>query len=346
MKIRLEKSPVEFSEHPHGYHLGGKRLSGITSLIRQVLGLGVYPDASEFVRNYAIPRAGEYGTAVHHAIEDWDNMGIRVTLHPKSERFRKDPLDTHWDVTAELETYIRHKAGFTAVANEYTVSDNARYASQIDNVWLNDESGEIWLVDTKTNNLDYYPHGLEGLREYLSWQLSIYAYLFERQNPGLKASRLACNWLRHEDGMFIGIERKPDEKVEALLSVPWAHTDNGYVYDGTAVQDLLAETREVVAAPKKEVLASEMVNAIDTLLAQKAEIDEKIEKLRAAARLAMEKAGVKTWDAGPFKVTLSASGNRSKFDSKSFKKDHPDLYAEYTAESWQDGALTIKRKQQ
>ncbi len=43
MKIELTQSPVVFCENPHGYLLGDKRMSGITSLIHQVLQLGFTP---------------------------------------------------------------------------------------------------------------------------------------------------------------------------------------------------------------------------------------------------------------------------------------------------------------
>ena len=51
MSIELIKSPVEFNEELHRYALGDKRLMGITGLIHSVLELGVYPDASDFVKN-------------------------------------------------------------------------------------------------------------------------------------------------------------------------------------------------------------------------------------------------------------------------------------------------------
>ena len=103
--------------------------------------------------------------------------------------------------------------GFKPLANELTVSDNVRYASQIDNVWQYEKTGGIWLVDTKTNNIKLYPlcgyynanyfnSGEDALKEYLSRQLSIYAELFEAENPGLKVEGLACNWLKADADAF------------------------------------------------------------------------------------------------------------------------------------------------
>ncbi len=54
-------------------------------------------------------------------------------------------------------------------------------------------------------------------REYLSWQLSIYAYLFELQNPLIKVDKLFGIWLRGNKSELVEIERKPDAEVKRLL---------------------------------------------------------------------------------------------------------------------------------
>ena len=182
--MTFKQSPVIFDEDSHSYHLNGKRLLGITGLIHSILGLGVYPDANEHVKDFIIPKAGSRGTAVHHAIQTYDQLGIKQTTqivrtrYGCRERDNVSYVDETWDVSAELESYIRHLQGFRPLANELTVSDNERYASQIDNVWLNESTGGIWLVDTKTNNIRLYPlcgyynanyfnSGEEALKEYL-----------------------------------------------------------------------------------------------------------------------------------------------------------------------------------
>ena len=245
--MKLKQSPVIFDEESHSYQLGDKRLLGITGLIHSILGLGVYPDANEHVKDFIIPRAGSRGTAVHHAIQTYDQLGIKQTTQIVRTRYgcrERDNIsyvDETWDVSAELDAYIRHLCGFKPLANELTVSDNERYASQIDNVWLNESTGGIWLVDTKTNNIRLYPlcgyynanyfnSGEEALKEYLSWQLSIYAELFEAENPGLKVEGLACNWLRQDDAAFWVIERKPSELVKELLTSVYFFGDDGPVY--------------------------------------------------------------------------------------------------------------------
>lgn len=52
--MKFKESPVIFDEDSHSYHLDGKRLLGITGLIHSILGLGVYPDANEHVKDFII----------------------------------------------------------------------------------------------------------------------------------------------------------------------------------------------------------------------------------------------------------------------------------------------------
>ncbi|MDE6803391.1 MAG: hypothetical protein K2J29_01985, partial [Muribaculaceae bacterium] len=161
--MNLKQSPVTFDEVTHSYRLGDKRLLGITGLIHSVLGLGVYPDANEYAADYLIPRAGSRGTAVHRAIQTLDELGVIQTTQVVRTRYgckERDNIryvDETWDVSNELEAYIRHRKGFTPLANELTVSDNSKYASKLDNVWRLDRTKGIWIIDTKTNNVDMYP---------------------------------------------------------------------------------------------------------------------------------------------------------------------------------------------
>lgn len=361
---QFKKSPVVFDEERHEYHLGEKRLLGITGLIHSILGLGVYPDANEFVKDNAIPRAGSKGTAVHHAIQTYDELGVKQTTqvvrtkYGCKERNNERVVDETWDVSNQLEAYIEHLRGFRALANELTVSDNVRYASQIDNVWLNEQTNSIWLVDTKTNNValyptcgyfnpDYFTDGKEALKEYLSWQLSIYAVLFEDENPGIEVVGLACNWLREDDAELWEIERKPDHLVRELLRTEYIFTDNGpvYFYPGDlsifGIGKNLPEVREE-AVP---VIPQDVVDYMTNLVKAEKDIKQKIEDAKAGLRAAMQQHGVKSYDFGTFTATLSADSKTTKFDTKQFKTDHPDLYKAYTSEQTRNGGLTIKIKE-
>lgn len=337
--VQLTQSPVVFSENPHGYRLGDKRLSGITSLIHEILQLGVYPDASEFVKTVAIPRAGEYGSSVHKAIEIYDEIGIKQT---QFEGNKFGPFD----VSLELDNYIKHRQGYKPVANEYTVSDNEKWASNIDNVWQKEDTQGIWLVDTKTNNLDYYPGGADALKEYLSWQLSIYAELFESQNPTLKVEGLACNWLRKGDAEFWVIERKPSEQVALLLDATYMIDDFGRFHYFHANADSLINKSLVPQSEKVAIIPQQLVQLIAQV--QK-DFDEKkriLEEMKAMLRQKMEENDVKSWESDLFKATIAKDSTTISFNSTKFKKDNPELYEKYCEEKVKKGGFTIKLKQE
>lgn len=359
--IQFKESPVIFDEDSHSYQLDGKRLLGITGLIHSILGLGVYPEADDYVKDFIIPRAGSRGTAIHHAIQTYDQIGIMQTtqiVHTRygcRERDNVQYKEEEWDVSLELNNYIRHLNGFEAVANELTVSDNDKYASQIDNVWRRKDTGGIWLVDTKSNNIGLYPlcgyynptffnSGAEALQEYLSWQLSIYAELFEAENPGIKVEGLACNWLRKDQAAFWIIKRKPAELVKELLTTEYIFTDNGPVYfhhDQSVFginPNLPATTEESVP----NIVPQDVITYVADLIALEKQTKEKLEEAKKALRTAMEQHGIKTWDSGMFKATIAADSERVTFETAQFKKDHPDLYKQYTTRKTTKGGFTLK----
>lgn len=351
MEIQLVQPSVEFNEELHRYSIGEKRLLGITGLIHTVLHLGEYADASDFVRNVAIPRAAEYGHAVHKAIELYDDVAVKATSYPNS--FGAEP----WDVSRELESYISHRRGFKPLANEYSVTDGERWASNIDNVWLSESTGGVWLVDTKTNNLNYYPldgYGQTGyftdrtdaLKEYLSWQLSVYAELFEAQNLGIKVEGLAANWLRRDDAAFWVIERKPSDCVMELLNTEWSIDDDGTVHYHHPNPSAIVPVLAMPPAPRADtsLVSDAVVNLITENLRRAADAEENLKRLKEELRAAMEKHGIKSWKTDTFTATIAADAERATFDSKAFKAEHGDMYDKYVTRKTVKGAFTLKLK--
>jgi len=352
--IPFKQSPVIFDEGAHRYRLGEKRLLGITGLIHSILGLGVYPEADPYVKDFLIPKAGSRGTAIHHAIQTYDQLGVRQTIQTVNTRQGDHYEVMEWDVSRELDNYIRHLNGFIPLANELTVSDNDKYASQIDNVWQRVSTNGIWLVDTKSNNLDRYPlcryfnpayfnNREDALKEYLSWQLSVYAELFEAENPGIKVEGLACNWLRQDRAAFWVIQRKPSELVRELLSTEYIFIDGNPVYlhhDPSVfgiTPNLPATNNEILP-----VVPQNVISYIAGLLALEKDTKAKLEDAKTALRMAMEQHGIKSWDSGQFKATIAADSTRATFDSARLKKDHPDLYEQYIINKPTKGWFTLK----
>lgn len=336
----LKQSAVVFNEEAHTYRRGDEALSGITSLIHEVLQLGVYPDANEFVRNVQIPKAGYYGTCIHKAIQIYEDLGIEQTQFPEKSHPTAGMLPAQ-EVSQELATYLRLKPKkVRTIACEFTVS-YGNFATQIDTVWADDDDG-IYLDDHKSNNLDYYPGGAAGLKEYLSWQLSICAVMFEAQT-GLKVKGLYADWLRKDAGKLWKIDRVPDEKVLQLLSTEiLPKPEGGFIYINEAMQVAPAtptETKPAVADTSL-VVPSEITTAIANLVKAEKAAKEMKEKLRAL----MEAKGITKWECDEFTASIGSANVATTFDSKAFEAADPETYKKYLKTTTRKGSFTIKAK--
>ncbi len=337
----LKRSEVEFNEESHIYLRGDQRLSGVTGLIHSVLQLGVYPDANEFVLNVQIPKAGYYGSCIHKAIQMYEDIGIEMTKYPEKPHPTAGTLPAQ-DVSIELETYKRLKPKkLRVIATEFTVS-LGMFATQIDSV-LADEDDNIYLDDHKSNNLDYYPGGKDGLKEYLSWQLSANAVMFENQT-GLKVKALYADWIRKGDGELWDIVRQPDEKVLQLLETEiLPNPDGGFLYINEAMQVEpvhVEENKPVASGYEALMVPPEITTAIANLLRAEAAAKEMKERLREL----MEENNITKWECDDFVASISKASVATSFDSAAFKKADPETYEKYLKTTTRKGSFKITAK--
>lgn len=283
---------VVFDETAHTYtNADGKQLSGVTSLLKRQLFSGKYGGISE----ETLARAAERGNLIHRQIEMYESLGGGETSTP------------------ELEAYIKLKEenGFKAVATELLVSDEENVASSIDIVF--EKILRVFLVDVKTtSNLDM---------EYLSWQLSIYKYLFLLKNPTAKVRGLFAIWLpkpQYGKPKIVAVEEKPLSWVKDLIETD--ARGEKYVSPEAA---LIAEKQQNLVVPQ------EVISSISDLLRAEQVAKDMKERLKDL----MEEHGIKKWECEDFVATYTPPGKTSKFDSTAFKKDHPDLYEQYVKES-------------
>lgn len=297
--MRLVQSPVVFTAEPHGYTYGGKTLKGVTTILREQLFPAKYAGISAAV----LAAAAERGTRVHEQCRALDVLGL-----------------TDGEEAAAYHD-IKRRLGLTAVANEYTVSDNEHVASNIDLVA--ERNGEIVLADFKTtSSLDM---------EYLSWQLSIYKFLFEIQNPGLSVSSLLGIWLpaeRYGRPKAVEIPAKSADEVRALLAADAAGTR--YTAKALPVEipaDILALRERVTQA----VLAAERAK-------------REAEEVKGALLAAMETHHVKTWETDDFCVARTEPTTQERFDTAAYRKANPEEYMRYTKTTAVKGGIKITLK--
>lgn len=293
--MKLAKSDVIFDAANHTYSYEGRQLSGITSLLHRQL----FPDMYAGISQEVLQNAADRGTLVHQNCELAD------------EGFDVD--------TIEAINYLKLKAenNLAFEQSEYLVSDNEHYASCIDKVYREDDT-TFSLGDIKTT------YSLN--KEYVTWQLSIYAYLFEKQNPGAKVSSIFAIWLRDEKAKLVRLERKSDEEVSSLLSC-----------DSQGIQyNLKSESLPILA---KE--AEQMIVDIETQIKA---LEEQKDNLREGVMRAMVQAGLYSWKGEKVSITRKTASTRKTFDAKRFEKEHPELYNQYVKETLTSEVLQIKIK--
>lgn len=322
--IKLNETGVVFNADTHTYSIvkeDGRPLIFPRS-VTGILSDNLFPKKYGSVNKAVLQQAAERGTRIHREVELAERMGIYM----ESE-----------EAKAVIE--MREAAGYEWVDSEYIVSDGEYVAGSIDLIWESKKAkGSVALTDMKFT-YDYD-------EEYVTWQLSIYAYLFEKQNPGLKVDRLFCCWAKKKKVSGVEkffhecyeLKRKPVAEVVALIerdkhrdepsAVVVAQETSPALLSGSAIDDfiLLKEKAEEAKAAYEEVVS----------------------KLKAK----MRDAGIKTFDSEKLRITYSPLTERketvSEFDENAFRRDHAELYAKYvrsvekTKKSYEKLTVTVR----
>ena len=308
----LYKSPVIFDAKAHTYTLNGTRLSGVTAIVKWL-----FPDTYADVSKDVLEKAAQYGTAVHASCELYDSCGIVPN-----------------DIPEVLE-YIRLKEeqGFTTLQSEYLVDDGANISSSIDKVFEVDKSGCYPLADIKTTSKIH--------SENVSLQLSIYAYLFELNNPLLKAGRLLCIWLPKEKygkATVIELNRIPTDGCKEIINAYLAKEDakpyREKWFKGSTETELIEE-----ALPIEQKNAEEEIIKIETAVK---ELEARKEELKKGLYDLMVKHNVKCWKSERLQLIRKLDTTREALDTTKLKKEYPDVYLDCKKISKVKGSLTIK----
>ena len=300
---KLKKSKVVFYPATHTYVTpDGRMLDGITGMISRQL----FPSKYDGVDEETMRNAAERGSFIHSVCELVDSLNIE---HESPEAMGyKELKDTYG---------LRHEE------SEYLVSDNVHFASCIDKVYRDGES-TFTLADIKTTyKLD---------KEYVRWQLSIYAYLFERQNPGTKVLHLYAIWLRGERHALVEVERIPDDVVVSLME---------HEVGGEQFTNPYAPSVTDTSLPEKYAAMEDAIAEIDR---QYKYWSEKKKELADGVKFEMQNAGVSKWVGDRVSFTRKEDSEREDFDKKRFAADYPDLYKAYLIKTKVSGSVILKVK--
>ena len=310
----VENKLVYFDELTHTYLRSGddKELMGVTTLMK-LCGLG--PDYKD-IPQAVLEKAAERGSAVHKAIE----------CHCKGETY-DIPFEYQDEVILDMAAYKLKAAAekFKVLANEYLVSDNEYVASSIDMI-LND----LTLIDIKTTS--------EVHTDAVSWQLSIYKYLFELQNPGRKVPHLKCLHIRKGVCKLVDIPEKPREQVVALME----SFKNGEIW-----QRVREASLPKVSEEQKEIVRNleELERRVVGLKAQLKELEAQQASQKEAVMEFMVANSLKKWEVSDnLTFTYVEPTTRKSLDSKRLQAEYPELYEDYLKESEVKASLRITIK--
>lgn len=274
--MELRQSNVIFNPVEHTYTLNGKQLGGVTALLERQLGSRYFGISDEVLQ------AADYGSEVHAKIELYDSMGFDIE-------------DEHYTAYREL---IK-SANLTRHCNEYLISDNKNVASSIDVVFE-----DCSLADIKTTSkIDY---------EYVTWQLSIYAYLFELQNPEQKVNKLFVIWLpkpKYGTPKIVEVNRHPNEEVEAMLKA-----------DAEGENYLATRTDNAV------IIAPDIIQQIINLEMQAKMIAEQQSKMRETLLKLMSENNIKQFKSDNLTLTRKMPGYTQRLDTAKLKAEFPEIY--------------------
>lgn len=281
-EVKLVQSPVVFNEEAHTYSLEGKELSGITSILKRY----IFPDMYSCVNQAVLDEAAKRGTIVHNAIRMW----VKGILHEENmEEYR-----------AFFCSY--NEAGLSALESEYLVSDNESVASSIDLVCVEPETNKIILCDIKTTSTLHM--------EYLQWQLSIYAYLFEHQNPELKVSGLRGIHIRDGKCKIVEVVRLRDEYVESLLDT-FRNDQPLFINPLRAIPEGMDELIHAYALNEADIAYCKQVAS--GYEARRKELQEKMGEL-------LKEKGITKLDTEMASINVLPDTERTSFDFKNFRE--------------------------
>lgn len=295
---------LEFNEETHQYLLDGKPLISVTQLM-QKHGLAPKYDGVDLE---ILKKKAERGSLVHKEIEDFIKEG--------EIGFTKE--------VANFKHYVEKHQIQVECSEQKLYNDIV--AGTCDLVLF--DNGKPIIADIKTTYELHYKS--------VSWQLSIYLYLFLNSNEMWEKvigkydewKGQAFHFNKEGKLAVVRIPLQPYEEVEKLMECE----RNGVIY-GT----VQAIAKNDIVQPR---IANNDVAQIVTLENVIRDLDAKVkgakakqDELKQALIKEMEERGLKTYENEGVRITYIAPSKRTTIDAKRLQIKHPDLYEEFKKET-------------
>ena len=284
---------LEFNNENHEYTLDGVVLPSVTTILSKT----IFESKYEGIDEETLKKAAEKGTYIHQEIQDYVEKG-------------------EIGFTEELGNFIEivKSNNLTNIKSE-TMTTNKEIAGTIDIIATMGE--KRILADIKTTyKLD---------REYVSWQLSIYADIYEEET-GEKIDELYAIWLRDDEYKFQKVERKSKEDISnALIS-----------FKTGAKIDFITTDLQTIPQEKQALFINSLV--------QIKNMEKSIDAIKQMILEEMEQRGVYNIDLGKVLISYKPSYEKTSVDSKKLKED--GIYEKYSKKSKVKSSIVVKVKEE
>ena len=268
---------LRFDENTHTYFLDEKPLISVTQLLKKH---GLSPDYS-FVNEGILKAAAVRGRIIHEEIE-------RYVKH--------EEIGFTEELSAFIDLCKKHK--LTALLSEVMVHNDI-VAGTLD--LLMKDLNEMVLADVKnTSSLN---------RESVSWQTSIYAYLYEKMH-GVTIDKIACFHFS-EKKRYIALDRVSNEEIERLFE---------------------CERNNQIMPSQNAELATNLIQQIALLEQESKRIEDVKSALKKEITAAMKERNIKKFENEDIRLTYVAPTVRQSVDSKKLKEKYNDIYEECLSE--------------
>jgi len=304
----LYQSPVQFNEDGHTYTLGTKQLGGVTPIIAWL-----FPDTYKGIPQSVLEAAAEYGTMIHKKCELADEMGI---------------VD---DDSVRQYVELKERKGLKMICSEYLVSDERQVASSIDKLTEN-----LDICDIKTTSKVHIPH--------VTLQTSIYAWLFERQNPGKQAGNLYCIWLpkpQYGEGDIIQLQRVPATICEQIVDL---YFQGAKPIQARGLLTACGFNFDDGRRPSGDVPSGvqELMDELELVKGNLDALKKREDELKAAIFEVMKAENRKTWGTDSIEFTVKKAYVTTSVDSAKLKADYPEVWEACKKERNVSESLTYK----
>ena len=283
---------LEFNQDNHEYSLDGVVLPSVTTILSST----IFADKYDNVDEETLRMAAERGSLIHAEIENYiknNEMGFTMELENFMQIERVNSLK---NMQSEVMTTDGEVAGTIDLIAEHF--------------------GKMMLADIKTTyKLD---------KNYVAWQLSMYAYLYEKQT-GIHIDELYAIWLRENEYKFVPVERKTDKDILDVFN----SFKNGSKIDfgGATLQTI----------PQEQLVY------FCNILNQMKVYEKKIADLKDQMLKEMEDRNIYNMTIGNVLVTYKPATTKLSIDSDKLKAD--GLYEKYTKTSNVKSSIMIKVKE-